>query len=128
MTISEEYCFILQRNELSQLVGVDRQTVINYIDVLEKGYVIFRLRSYSRNIRNEIKKGRKIYFYDNGIRNTIIGDFKSMDARPDKGALWENFLVAERMKQNSYKCTLAKPYFWRSTQQQEVDYVEEKGQ
>lgn len=115
-------------NELSQLVGVDRQTVINYIDVLEKGYVIFRLRSYSRNIRNEIKKGRKIYFYDNGIRNTIIGDFKSIDTRPDKGALWENFLVAERMKQNSYKFTLAKPYFWRSTQQQEVDYVEEKGQ
>ncbi len=115
-------------NELSQLVGVDRQTVINYIDVLEKGYVIFRLRSYSRNVRNEIKKGRKIYFYDNGIRNTIIGDFKSMDARLDKGALWENFLVAERMKQNSYKFTLAKPYFWRTTQQQEVDYVEEKSQ
>ena len=115
-------------NELSQLVGVDRKTVINYIDVLEKGYVIFRLRSYSRNIRNEIKKGRKIYFYDNGIRNTIIGDFKSMDTRPDKGALWENFLVAERMKQNSYKFTLAKPYFWRTPQQQEVDYVEEKGQ
>ena len=115
-------------NELSQLVGVDRQTVVNYIDVLEKGYVIFRLRSYSRNIRNEIKKGRKIYFYDNGIRNTIIGTFKGMNARLDKEALWENFLVAERMKQNSYKFTLAKPYFWRTTQQQEVDYVEEKSQ
>lgn len=115
-------------NELSQLIGVDRNTVKNYIDVLEKGYVIFRLRSYSRNIRNEIKKGRKIYFYDNGIRNTIIGNFNSIGLRIDKGALWENFLVSERMKQNSYKFTLAKPYFWRTTQQQEIDYIEEKSQ
>lgn len=114
-------------NELSSLIGVDRNTIIKYIDILEKGYVIFRLRSYSRNIRNEIKKGRKIYFYDNGIRNTIIGNFDNIDLRVDKGALWENFLVSERMKQNKYKLTLAKPYFWRTTQKQEVDYVEDKG-
>ena len=115
-------------NELSQLIGVDRNTIIKYIGILEKGYVIFRLRSYSRNVRNEIKKVRKIYFYDNGIRNTIIGDFKDIKLRTDKGALWENFLVSERIKQNQYKLTLARPYFWRTTQQQEIDYVEEKGQ
>lgn len=115
-------------NELSQLIGVDRATVIKYIDILEKGYVIFRLRSYSRNVRNEIKKGRKIYFYDNGIRNTIIGNFDELKLRLDRGALWENFLVSERLKQNQYKLTLARPYFWRTTQQQEIDYVEERSQ
>jgi len=115
-------------NELSQLIGIDRNTVIKYIDILEKGYVIFRLRSYSRNIRNEIKKGQKIYFYDNGIRNTILGNFDDIKLRTDKGALWENFLVSERKKQNNYKLTLARSYFWRTTQQQEIDYVEEKSQ
>lgn len=115
-------------SELSQLVGVDRNTIQRYIDILEKGYVIFRLRSYSRNVRNEIKKSRKVYFYDNGIRNTIIGNLDSLPLRADTGALWENFLVSERLKQNSYKLTLAKPYFWRTTQQQEIDYVEAIGQ
>lgn len=115
-------------NELSQLVGIDRNTIIKYIDILEKGYVIFRLRSYSRNVRNEIKKSRKIYFYDNGLRNTIIGNFNALNSRIDKGGLWENFLVSERIKQNKYKMTLAKPYFWRSTQQQEIDYIEDKSQ
>ena len=115
-------------NELSQLIGVDRNTIIKYIDILEKGYVIFKLRSYSRNVRHEIKKSRKIYFYDNGIRNTIIGDFKDVKLRTDKGALWENFLISERIKQNNYKLTLARSYFWRTTQQQEIDYIEEQGQ
>lgn len=113
--------------ELSQLVGVSRDTVERYIDILEKGYVIFRLRSYSRNIRNELKKSRKIYFYDNGLRNTVIGNFDSINIRPDVGGLWENFLVSERIKQNKYKMTLAKPYFWRTTKQQEIDYVEDRG-
>jgi len=115
-------------NELSQLLGIDRNTIIKYIDILEKGYVLFRLRSYSRNVRNEIKKSRKIYFYDNGIRNTIIGNFNDIKMRLDKGALWENFLVSERLKQNKYKFTLAKSYFWRTTQQQEIDYVEDRAQ
>jgi predicted AAA+ superfamily ATPase len=114
-------------NELSQVVGVDKNTVEKYIDVLEKGYVIFRLPSFSRNVRNEIKKGKKIYFYDNGIRNMIIGSINRVDLRTDIGALWENFLISERIKQNRYKLTLAKSYFWRTTQQQEIDYVEEKG-
>ena len=115
-------------NELSQIVGINKSTVQRYIDILEKGYVIFQLNSFSTNIRNEIKKNKKIYFYDNGIRNMIIGNFNDFSLRQDKGALWENFLISERLKQNEYKLTLAKPYFWRTTQQQEVDYVEDIGQ
>lgn len=114
-------------NELSNLVGISRDTIQRYIDILEKGYVVFRLRSFSRNVRNEIRKGRKIYFYDNGIRNAIIGDFDTLDLRLDKGMLWENFLVAERAKQNNYRLTFSKPYFWRTNQQQEIDYVEQQG-
>jgi len=113
-------------NELSQLIGINKITVQKYIDILEKGYVVFRLKSFSRNIRNEIKQNRKIYFYDNGIRNMIIGNFNQLELRVDKGALWENFLVAERRKQNLYKDTFAKMYFWRTKQQQEIDFVEEK--
>ena len=105
-------------NELSQLIGVNKITVQKYIDILEKGYIIFRINSFSRNIRNEIKRNRKIYFLDNGIRNMIIGDFKPLNLRIDKGALWENFLVSERRKQNIYKNTFAKMYFWRTQQQQ----------
>lgn len=112
-------------NELSQLVGINKVTVQKYIDILEKGYIVFRLNSFSRNIRNEIKQNRKIYFYDNGIRNMIIGNFNQLDLRVDKGALWENFLVSERRKQNLYKDTFAKMYFWRTKQQQEIDFVEE---
>lgn len=112
-------------NELSQLVGINKTTVQNYIRILEQGYVVFRLNSFSRNLRNEIKKNRKIYFYDNGIRNTVIGNFNSLELRTDKGALWENFLISERLKQNSYKNTFSKMYFWRTKQQQEVDLVEE---
>jgi len=113
-------------NELSQLIGINKITVQRYIDVLEKGYIVFRLNSFSRNLRNEIKQNRKIYFYDNGIRNMIIGDFKPLNLRLDKGALWENFLVSERRKQNIYNDTFAKMYFWRTKQQQEIDFVEEK--
>jgi hypothetical protein len=113
-------------NELSQLIGINKITVQKYIDILEKGYIVFRLRSFSRNLRNEIKQNRKIYFYDNGIRNMIIGNFNQLDLRLDKGALWENFLLSERKKQNIYKDTFAKMYFWRTKQQQEVDYIEEK--
>ena len=111
-------------NEIAQLVGVDKNTVNNYIDLLEKSFVIFRLTSFSRNIRNEIKANKKIYFYDNGVLNTIIGNFNALEIRKDKGALWENFLVSERMKQLSYTQSIAKPYFWRTTTQQEIDYIE----
>jgi len=113
-------------NELAQTIGVNKITIQKYIDILEKGYIIFRLNSFSRNLRNEIKRNRKIYFYDNGIRNMIIGNFNSLKLRTDVGALWENFLISERKKQNTYKETFARMYFWRTKQQQEVDFVEEK--
>jgi len=112
-------------NELAQIVGVDKNTIANYINILQRGYVVFTLSSFSRNLRNEIKKSRKIYFYDNGVMNLILGNFLSLELRPDKGALWENFLISERLKQNRYKNTFSKMYFWRTKQQQEVDLVEE---
>ncbi len=112
-------------SELSQIVNADKKTVSNYIDILERGYVIFKLSSFSRNLRNEIKSNKKIYFYDNGIRNMVIGNFNSIEIRPDKGALWENFLISERIKQIHYKQSLAHIYFWRTKQQQKVDFVEE---
>jgi len=112
-------------NEISQLIGINKITVQKYIEVLEKGYIVFRLNSFCRNIRNEIKQNRKIYFFDNGIRNMIISNFNQLDLRVDKGALWENFLVSERRKQNLYKDTFAKMYFWRTKQRQEIDFVEE---
>ncbi len=112
-------------NELAQITGLNKETVSNYIDILEKGYIVFRLPSFSRNIRNEIKQNRKIYFYDTGVRNMIIGNFQPLDLRSDKGALWENFLISERRKIHSYRGTMARSYFWRTRQQQEIDYVEE---
>lgn len=112
-------------NELAQLVGVDKNTISNYIDILQKGYVVFRLSSFSRNLRNEIKTNQKIYFYDTGIRNAILGNFTALDIRSDKGGLWENFLISERLKKMAYSNSLVNSYFWRTKQQQEVDYVEE---
>lgn len=111
-------------NEIAQLVGIDKNTVSNYIDLLEKSFVVFRINSFSKNLRNEIKANKKIYFYDNGVRNIIIGNFNNLALRQDKGALWENFMMAERMKVLSYSQSNAKPYFWRTTTQQEIDYVE----
>ena len=112
-------------NELSQTIGLNKGTVADYIDILEKGYVVFRLSSFSRNLRNEIKRTRKIYFYDNGVRNAVVGNFQPIELRPDKGALWENFLVSERRKHNVYQKTGARMSFWRTRQKQEIDYVEE---
>ena len=112
-------------NELGQLLQIDKNTIMVYMDLLEKAFIIFRLRSFSRNLRNEIKNNRKIYFWDNGIRNMIIANLNTLDLRQDKGALWENFLIAERLKSLQYHKTIAHPFFWRTTQQQEVDYVEE---
>lgn len=114
-------------SELAQIVNVDKNTVSNYIDILEKGFIIFKLGCFSRNMRNEIKTNKKIYFYDNGIRNLVIGNFNALDIRTDKGALWENFLISERIKQIEYKQSLARTYFWRTKQQQEVDFVEDNG-
>ena len=111
--------------ELGQTVGVDPKTVDTYIDILEKAFIIFRLTPLSRNLRNEIKAKNKVYFYDNGIRNAVIGQLQPLALRQDTGALWENFLLSERVKQISQNKNLRQFYFWRTTQQQEVDYVEE---
>ena len=115
-------------NELSQLVNSDKQTVERYINLLEKTNVIFRLPAFSRNLRNEIKKGRKIYFYDNGIRNAVIGNFTDIELRTDKGALWENYLISERKKILNYQDIYANSYFWRTFQQSEIDYIEEENE
>jgi hypothetical protein len=113
-------------NELSQLVGADKETVEKYIDLLEKAFIVFRLNALNRNVRNEIKKGKKIYFVDNGIRNAVIGNFILWENRTDKGALWENFLVSERIKYLNYYGFYGNYYFWRTTQQQEIDFIEEQ--
>lgn len=112
-------------NEVAKTVGADRATVENYIDLLEKAFVVFRLPSLSRNMRSEIKRGRKIYFWDNGVRNALIANFSPLSARQDVGALWENFLVSERQKLKHYRQLYSNDYFWRTYAQQEIDYVEE---
>jgi uncharacterized protein len=112
-------------NELSQIVGADKNTIEKYIDLLEKAFVVFKLTAFSRNVRNELKKSKKIYFYDNGIRNAIIGNFQAIAFRADAGALWENYLMTERMKLRKYNQAYGGIYFWRTTQQQEIDYLEE---
>ena len=114
-------------NELANLLRIDRGTVEQYIGLLEQAFVIVRLNPFSRNIRNEISSTRKIYFYDNGIRNALIGNFNALSMRNDVGALWENFLVSERIKANHYKESSARSYFWRTHAQQEIDYLEEYG-
>lgn len=111
--------------EISRLVGADVHTVEKYVDLLEKCFVLFTLPALNRNVRNEIRKGKKIYFYDTGIRNAVIGNFNSLNSRTDVGALWENFLIAERMKVLRYNHKDPDFYFWRTTQQQEIDYIEE---
>ncbi len=113
-------------NELGQLIGADNQTVERYIYLLEKAYVIFRLGSFSRNLRNELKKSRKIYFFDNGIRNAVIKNYAPLALRSDTGALWENYLLSERIKVNHYSRRWLNTYFWRTQAQQEIDYLEER--
>ncbi len=114
-------------NEVAQLIGADPLTVERYVDLLEQSFVLFRLSSLNRNAHNEIRKGRKIYFFDNGIRNAIIKNFSPLALRNDTGALWENFLLAERLKRNAYTEYFCNAYFWRTTTQQEIDYVEDAG-
>ncbi len=117
----------VSNNELSQLLGIDKNTVASYIHILEQNFVIFRLTSFSRNLRNELKKSQKIYFYDNGIRNAILNQFGPLALRQDLGALWENLMISERIKFHSNRLLVVNRYFWRSHSQQEIDYLEEDG-
>jgi predicted AAA+ superfamily ATPase len=114
-------------NELSQLVGIDAKTIDRYIDILQKNYIIYTLPSYANNLRNELKFSKKIYFYDMGIRNAIIGNMSPISMRqPEEvGHMWENFIITERIKRNLYnKRTFLQHYFWRTQQQKEVDLIE----
>ena len=113
-------------NEIGKIVGLNVATVEKYIIMLEQSFVIFRLGSFSRNLRNELTKSRKIYFYDNGIRNALIDNLSSVEIRTDTGALWENFLISERMKFLKNNERWCKRYFWRTKDQQEIDYIEEE--
>ena len=112
-------------NELARTLQTDNKTIDKYIDLLEKCYVIFRLGGLSRNLRTELKRAKKIYFYDNGVRNAIIQQFAPVQMRNDIGALWENFFIVERMKRNHYAGHYCNSYFWRTSLQQEIDLVEE---
>ncbi len=113
-------------NELAKTVGIDSKTVEKYIDILEKCFIVFRLSSFSRNIRTELNKSKKIYFYDLGIRNAVLNMFAPIDYRQDIGALWENFFIVERLKFNHYADRVVNTYFWRTTEKQEIDYIEER--
>lgn len=113
-------------NELSNTIGVDKKTVSSYIRILEKAFIIFRLGPLTRNLRSELKKLRKVYFYDLGIRNAIINNFNPLELRQDVGALWENFMIAERIKRNKNHGLICNTFFWRTHQQQEIDYIEER--
>jgi predicted AAA+ superfamily ATPase len=113
-------------HELSRTVGIDKKTVESYVNILERAFIIFRLQPFSRNLRNELKKLRKIYFYDTGIRNALINNFNPLSLRQDSGALFENFVIAERFKKNENSLRRINKYFWRTHQQKEVDYIEEE--
>lgn len=120
-----QVCSEVSYNEIAQIVGTDNKTVEKYIDLLEKCYIIFKLSAFNRNLRTELKKSKKIYFYDNGVRNAILNNFATLSLRQDTAALWENFIISERIKANQYSSRYANSYFWRTTTQQEIDYIEE---
>lgn len=113
-------------NEIGKLIGLDSKTVERYIDILEKSYIVFRLGSFSRNLRNELKSSRKVFFWDLGIRNAVIGNLSQVESRTDDGALWENYCIAERMKQLYYNDSISLSWFWRTQQQKEIDYLEDR--
>lgn len=113
-------------NELGQLCGLNSRTVEKYIHILEKTFVIFRVGSFSRNLRNELKKSHKIYFYDLGVRNALINNFSIIEKRSDQGQLWENFIIAERIKFLNYSRRKVNFWFWRTSDQLELDWVEEE--
>jgi len=113
-------------SEIGQKLGIDYKTVARYIDLLEKNFVTFSLRGYSRNLRNEMTKKAKYYFFDCGIRNALIANFNPVELRNDRGMLWENFVMMERQKKQAYEEVAVNPYFWRTWQQKEIDLIEER--
>jgi predicted AAA+ superfamily ATPase len=113
-------------SSLGNDLGINRLTVEKYIDILEKNFIVFNLNAFSKNQDNELKKGRKIYFWDVGLRNRIVKNFNPIELRDDIGSLWENFIVSERKKKLSYEQQFKDTYFWRNTQQAEIDFLEIK--
>jgi len=113
-------------NELSNTLDIDKKTVASYIEILKKSFVIFELKPFSRNLRNELKKLRKIYFFDMGVRNALINNFNQLDLRTDSGQIWENFVISERMKLNNNHGIDYNIYFWRTHDKKEIDYIEER--
>ena len=116
---------LISYNELGQLCGLNSETVEKYINLLEKAFIVFRLPAFSRNLRNELKKSYKIYFYDNGLRNAVINQFSPVNLRNDTGQLWENWFISERLKYLNNTEKHASRFFWRTLAQQEVDYIED---
>ena len=114
-------------NELATNLAINRATVEKYLDLLEKVFVIFRVRGFSRNLRKEVTKNPRYYFFDNGVRNSLINNFNALALRNDVGQLWENFLMIERLKANQYAGRAANTYFWRTYDQKEIDCIEERG-
>lgn len=112
--------------ELAGLVGINKETVVNYLDILEKAFIVFSLGPFSRNLRKELGKLHKIYFYDLGVRNSLINNLNPLSLRDDTGKLWENFIVGEKKKQENYIGNILSLYFWRTYDQQEIDLIEEK--
>jgi len=112
-------------SEIGTMIGMDSKTVEKYIDLLEKAFIIYRLTSYSRNLRNELKASKKVYFYDNGVRNALISAFNPLELRDDIGILWENFIMAELLKKDKNTRNFARRWFWRTKQSQEVDLIHE---
>ncbi|MCC6638816.1 MAG: DUF4143 domain-containing protein [Ignavibacteriaceae bacterium] len=114
-------------SELSSNLGIARNTVEKYLDLLSKVYVIFKVEGFSRNLRKEITKNAKWYFYDNGIRNTLVANLNPLGLRNDTGSLWENFIISERIKFQEYQNVLSNNFFWRTYDKQEIDWIEERG-
>jgi hypothetical protein len=115
----------VNEHELANTLGLDRKTVGSYLNFLEQAFIIFRVRPYSANLRQEINRKFKVYFFDLGVRNALIGNFSELKTRPDVGGLWENFLVVERMKKNAFEEKLTEKFFWRTYNGAEVDYLEQ---
>ena len=122
--LAYQMCSEISINELANQLKVRSETVESYIVLLEKSYVVYRLKSYGTNQRKEVSKMSKIFFWDNGIRNAIIGNFNDLANRNDHGQLFENFMISERMKMNAWKNTNVQSHFWRNYNQSEVDYIE----
>lgn len=114
-------------SELGMQLGMSKNTVERYLDLLEKAFVVYRLNGFSRNLRKEISKSSRYFFIDNGIRNALLNNFNPLELRDDTGLLWENYLIMERLKKQEYLSIAANNYFWRTYNRKEIDFVEERG-